>query len=107
MTSLTCYLLFKDDLEHLSVCVEHQEMETAHGLTGAPVLDASGAVAWATVQMRIAVRFTAHDLLTVLSENRSAAGEPDSHKDLLMSCLTTYQAAFVLDREEVSVLEHP
>ena len=101
MTSLTCYLLFKDDLEHLSVCVEHQEMETAHGLTGAPVLDASGAVAWATVQMRIAVR------LTVLSENRSAAGEPDSHTDLLMSCLTTYQAAFVLDREEVSVLEHP
>ena len=106
-SSLTCCLLFKGDLEHLSVCAEHQDMEAVQGGTRAPVLDASGAVAWPGVRMRIAVRYTPYGLLTVLPENRAAAGEPDSRTHLLRTWLNAHKAGFELFREQLSVLEHP
>lgn len=106
-SSLTCYLIFKGDFEHLSVCAENQDMEAVQGGTGAPVLDASGAVAWPGLQMRIAVRYTPYGLLTVLPENRAATGEPDSRTHLLRTWLNAHKAGFELFREQLSVLEHP
>jgi hypothetical protein len=106
-TSRNFFLVFAWDMLHLCVCAEHQEMQAQHGLTGAAVLDASGAQAWAGVQPRIAVHFTAMGKLEVLQPNLAAAGKRDSRTDLLMGWLEARYAAFLLGMEEVSVLEHP
>ena len=82
-------------------------MRAAHGVTGAPVLDASGAQVWPGVQMRLAVRYTEMGRLEVLPENRSLPGEPVSRSGLLMDWLTERYRACGLVMDEVSVLEHP
>jgi hypothetical protein len=106
---MTCVfvLQFTNETERISVCVEHQRMQAAHGLTGAPVLDASGAVAWPGRVLQTGLRWTEGGGLELLPQNRSLPGEPDSRIGLVLDWLTAKYEAFRLAREEVSVLEHP
>jgi hypothetical protein len=105
-TTRMFFLRFGNEMEHLCVCAEHQEMQAAHGLTRAPVLDASGALAFVGKEMRIAIRFTSMGKVQVLPHNLAAAGEPDSRTGFLMRLLIRDLVRCVLESYEVSVLEH-
>ena len=106
-TSCAFILRFKGSFERVYVGAEHQEMRAAHGVTGAPVLDASGAQAWPGVQMRLAVRYTEMGRLEVLPENRSLPGEPDSRIAMMHDWLTTRYRESQMVMDEVTLLEHP
>lgn len=100
-------LQFINETERISVCAEHQEMQAAHSGTGAPVLDASGAVAWPGRVLQTGLRWTESGGLEILPQNRSLPGEPDSRIGLVHDWLTAKFGAFSLARAEVSVLAHP
>lgn len=104
-TTRMFFLRFGKEMEHLCVCAEHQEMQAAHGLTRAPVLDASGALAFVGKQMRIAIRFTSMGKVQVLPHNLAAAGEPDSRTDFLMQLLMRDLVRCVLESYDVLVHE--
>ena len=106
-TSCAFVLQFKGALERVYVGAEHQEMLAAHSGTGAPVLDASGAVAWRGKEMRIAIHYTENGRLEVLPHNRSLPGEPDSRIGMVHDWLTARYAEHGLLMDEVVVLAHP
>ena len=106
-TSCAFILRFTGALERVYVGAEHQEMQAAHSGTGAPVLDASGAVAWVGAEMRLAVRYTEVGRLEVLPHNRSLPGEPDSRIGMVYDWLTARYTEHGLLMDEVSVLAHP
>jgi hypothetical protein len=106
-TSLTIILRFKGAQERVYVGAEHQEVLTAHSGTGAPVLDATGAVTWPDRQHRTLVHWTEMGRSEVLPENRSLPGEPDSRIEMLHDWLTTRYTESKMVMDEVTVLEHP
>jgi hypothetical protein len=106
-TSCAFVLRFKGDLERVYVGAEHQEVLAAHRGTGAPVLDATGAVAWLGRRTRILVHWTEMGRMEVLPENRSLPGETDSRIEMLHDWLTTRYTESRMLMDEVTVLEHP
>jgi hypothetical protein len=106
-TSYAFVLRLKGALERVYVGAEHQEMRAAHSWTGAPVLDASGAVAWPGREMRLGLRYGETGRLEVLPHNRSLPGEPDSRIGMAKDWLTARYTACGSVMDEVSVLEHP
>ncbi len=106
-TSCAFILRFKGSFERVYVGAEHQEMQDAHSATGAPVLDASGAVAWVGAEMRLGLRYTENGRLEVLPHNRSLPGEPDSRIAMVHDWLTARYTEHRLVMDEVSVLPHP
>lgn len=105
-TSCAFVLRFKGALERVYVGAEHQEILAAHSGTGAPVLDASGAVAWTGLEMRILVHWGDMGRMEVLPHNRSLPGEPDSRIEMLHDWLTTRYLESHDNMDEVRVLEH-
>ena len=106
-TSCAFILRFKGSFERVYIGAEHQEVQAAHSRTRAPVLDASGAVAWPGREMRMLVQWTETGRMEVLPHNRSLPGEPDSRIAMLHDWLTTRYRESQMVMDEVTLLEHP
>ena len=106
-TSCAVVLRLKGDLERVYVGALRQEVLAAHSGTGAPVLDASGAVAWVGRADRTLVHWTEHGRMEVLPHNRSLPGEPDSRIEMLYDWLDARYAESQTVIAQVTVLEHP
>jgi hypothetical protein len=81
-------------------------MEAMHGMTGAAVLDASGALAWTGEQTRLGLRSTTFGALEVLPHNRAGAGEPDSRTQMMKDWMDEKLNTNLLIMQAISVLEH-
>lgn len=106
-TSCVYVLSLKGALERVYVGASHQEMLAVQSGTGAPLLNASGAVAWVGREVRLSVQWSEWGRTEVLPHNQAVPGAPDSRIKMLHDWLdeSYYEHQRVTD--EVTVLEHP